>query len=77
MANFRKYEHFKHENYDLLQKLVKTKSKLCFAEISFGQIAWSTFPIAQRRVASPLQWRQCCLLLNEINFFNSLWITLH
>jgi hypothetical protein len=39
------------------------------AENSFGQKVWSTFPIAQCRIASPLQWRQCCLLLNEIKIF--------
>jgi len=57
MANTRKCQHIiKHENYDLCR----------FAESSFGQKVWSTFPIAQCRVASPLKWRQCYLLLNEI-----------
>ena len=48
------------------QKWEKIKSKLRYVESSFGQKVWSTFPIAQCRVASPLKWRQSCLLLNEI-----------
>ena len=33
----------------------KNKSKVCFVESSFGQKVWSTFPIAQYRIAPPLQ----------------------
>ena len=44
----------------------KNKSKLQFVQSCFGQKVRSTFPIAQCRVASPLQLRHCCLLLNEI-----------
>ena len=49
----------------------KNTSKL-FVASSFGQKVWSTFPIAQCWVASPLQCRQCCLLLNEIKKINVL-----
>ena len=70
MANLRKYEHMKHENYDLCHRNEKKKSKLCFVESSFRQKVWSVFPIAQCRVAP--------LLLNEIKIlFNPLWFTLH
>jgi hypothetical protein len=31
------------------------KSKVCFLESSFGQKVWSTFPVAQYRIASPFQ----------------------
>ena len=48
------------------QKWEKKKSKVCFVESSFGQKVWSTFPIAQSRIASPFQWHHCCLLLTEI-----------
>ena len=30
----------------------KKKSKVCFVEINFGQKVWSTFPVAQYRIAS-------------------------
>ena len=33
----------------------KNKSKACFVESSFGQKVWSTFPVAQYRIASPFQ----------------------
>jgi hypothetical protein len=33
----------------------KNKSKFRFVESSFGQKVWSTFPVAQYRIASPYQ----------------------
>ena len=36
----------------------KNKSKVRFVESSFVQKVWSTFAIAQYRIASPLQWCQ-------------------
>ena len=37
------------------KKLLKKISKVCFVESSFGQKDWSTFPVAQYRIASPFQ----------------------
>jgi hypothetical protein len=33
----------------------KNQLKVCFVESSFGQKVWSTFPVAQYRIASPYQ----------------------
>ena len=33
----------------------KNKSKVRFVESSFGQKGWSTFPVAQYRIATPFQ----------------------
>ena len=33
----------------------KNQSKVRFVESSFGQKVWSTFPVAQYRIASPFQ----------------------
>ena len=33
----------------------KNQLKVCFVESSFGQKVWSTFPVAQYRIASPFQ----------------------
>jgi hypothetical protein len=33
----------------------KNKSKVCFVEYRFAQKVWSTFPMAQYRIASPFQ----------------------
>jgi hypothetical protein len=33
----------------------KNKLKVCFVESSFRQKVWSTFPVAQYRIASPFQ----------------------
>jgi hypothetical protein len=55
MANLRKY--IKHENYDLCHRNDDKKlSKFRFAESSFRQKVQSSFPIAQCRVAPPLQY---------------------
>jgi hypothetical protein len=37
------------------QKGGKKISKVRFVESSFGQKVWSTFPVAQYRIASPFQ----------------------
>jgi hypothetical protein len=33
----------------------KNQLKVCFVESSFGQKVWSTFPVAQYRIASSFQ----------------------
>jgi hypothetical protein len=45
----------------------KNKSKVCFVESSFGQKVWSTFPIAQYRIASPYQNGTIVVCLQKIN----------
>jgi hypothetical protein len=43
----------------------KNKSKVRFVESSFGQKVWSTFPIAQYRIASPFQNGAIVLFTNS------------
>ena len=45
----------------------KKKSKVCFVESSFGQKVWSTFPIAQYRIASPFQNGVIVVCLQKTN----------
>jgi hypothetical protein len=55
-CNLRIYEHIWYVNYDFMsQKWEKNKSKVRFVESSFGQKVWSTFPVAQYRIASHYQ----------------------
>ena len=69
MGNLRKYGYIKHENYDLCHRNDKKKiSKLRFAKSSFGQKVWSTFPIAQGRVASSLQYGASNIVVNYSSF---------
>jgi hypothetical protein len=45
MANFRKYEHIKHENYDLCHRNEKKiKSKLRFVEVASDKKFAQHFP---------------------------------
>jgi hypothetical protein len=49
------------------QKWEKNKSKVRFVESSFGQKVWSTFPIAQYRIASPFQNGAIVVCLRKTN----------
>jgi hypothetical protein len=53
----------------------KNKSKVRFAESSFGQKIWSTFPIAQYCIASPYQNGAIvvCLRKTNTNSFTLSW----
>jgi hypothetical protein len=45
----------------------KNKSKVRFVESSFGQKVWSTFPVAQYRIASPYQNGAIVVCLRYLN----------
>ena len=45
----------------------KNKSKVRFVESSFGQKVWSTFPIAQYRIASPYKNSVIVVCLRKTN----------
>ena len=47
----------------------KNKSKVCFVESSCGQKVWSTFPVAQYRIASPYQNGAIVVCLRKTNTF--------
>jgi hypothetical protein len=52
----------------------KNKSKVCFVESSFGQKVWSTFPVAQYRIASPYQNGAIVGCLRKINTNSFIYI---
>jgi hypothetical protein len=45
----------------------KNQSKVRFVESSFGQIVWSTFPVAQYRIATPYQNGAIVVCLRKIH----------
>jgi hypothetical protein len=49
------YEHICYENYDFMSQKWEKINQVRFVESSFGQKVWSTFPVAQYRIASPYQ----------------------
>jgi hypothetical protein len=42
-------------------------NQVCFVESSFGQKVWSTFPVAQYRIASPYQNGAIVVCLRKTN----------
>jgi hypothetical protein len=48
-------------------EILLSKSKVCFVESSFGQKVWSTFPVAQYRIASPYQNGAIVVCLRKTN----------
>jgi hypothetical protein len=51
----------------------KNKSKVHFVESSFRQKVWSTFPVAQYRIASPYQNGAIFVCLRKTNSFILSW----
>jgi hypothetical protein len=51
----------------------KNKSKVCFVESNFRQKVWSTFPVAQYRIASPYQNGTIVVCLRKTNSFILSW----
>ena len=50
--------------------------KVCFVESNFGHKVWSTFPVAQYRIASPYQNGAIVVCLRKTNT-NSFILTEH
>ena len=51
----------------------KNKSKVCFVESSFRQKVWSTFPVAQYRIASPFKLAPLLFVCKKTNIMSGIY----